>query len=45
MKRAVLLANPGGMPIVERPADALECFARSPGIDVLFVGRWRVDRS
>jgi carbamoyltransferase len=36
--------NVDGMPIVESPADAVECFQRAPGMDVIFVGRFKVTR-
>lgn len=36
--------NVDGMPIVESPADGIECFRRSPGMDALFLGSIKVTR-
>lgn len=37
--------NVDGMPIVESPADALQCLQRAPGMQALFLGSYRVTRS
>ncbi|MGH3939533.1 MAG: carbamoyltransferase C-terminal domain-containing protein [Pseudonocardiaceae bacterium] len=37
--------NIDGMPIVESPADGIECFRSSPGMDALFLGSMKVTRS
>ena len=37
--------NVDGMPIVESPADGIECFRRAPGMDALFLGSIKVTRS
>jgi carbamoyltransferase len=36
--------NVDGMPIVESPADAIECFRRAPGLDAIFIGSLKVTR-
>lgn len=37
--------NVDGMPIVETPADAIECLRRAPGMDILYLGSIRVTRT
>ena len=37
--------NVDGMPIVESPQDAIECFLRAPGMDTIFIGGIRVTRA
>lgn len=37
--------NVDGMPIVESPADGIECFRSSAGMDALFIGSMKVTRS
>jgi carbamoyltransferase len=36
--------NVDGMPIVESPGDAIECFRRAPGMDAIYVGPYKVTR-
>jgi carbamoyltransferase len=36
--------NVDGMPIVESPHDAVDCFTRATGMDVLFLGSFKVTR-
>jgi|GEM_PF-2941222 len=37
--------NVDGMPIVETPADAIECLRRAPGMHALHMGGFRVTRA
>lgn len=37
--------NVDGMPIVESPRDAIECFLRAPGMNTIFIGGFRVARA
>jgi carbamoyltransferase len=37
--------NVDGMPIVESPGDAIECLRRSPGMDAIFIGPFKVTRN
>jgi carbamoyltransferase len=37
--------NIDGMPIVESPGDAIDCFKRAPGMDAIFVGPFKVTRN
>lgn len=37
--------NVDGMPIVETPADAIECFRRAPGMDMILLGPIKVTRN
>ena len=34
--------NLAGMPIVESPVDAIDCFSKSSGITSLFIGNWHI---